>query len=252
MSLTTFQVAAWHPGHGTAAVGATPPRVSLTVEVAIMRRRCLAGAASGMHQREPREDDMAGTAAGGGLRRSGSPADVRAAPSDRELLAACRRGDQDAWDLLVGRYERLVFSVALRNGVTREEAADITQMTFIALLESITRLRDEQRLASWLMSVARRLAWRQRRRSERERPAGELSPREDPIAAWERVAVVQEGLQRLERPCRDLLLALYFDPAAPSYAEVAARLGRAPGGIGPMRARCLQHLRTLLGEDAES
>ena len=176
-----------------------------------------------------------------------------AAASDRELLTACRAGDQEAWDLLVGRYERLVFSVALRNGVTREEAADITQMTFIALLESIGRLRDEDRLASWLMSVARRLSWRQRRRSERERPAaGELAGREDPIAAWERMAVVHEGLQRLGQACRDLLLALYFDPAAPSYAEVALRLGRPIGAIGPMRARCLRHLRTLVGEDAGS
>jgi RNA polymerase sigma factor (sigma-70 family) len=140
----------------------------------------------------------------------------------------------------------------LRNGVTREEAADITQMTFVALLESITRLRDEERLASWLMSVARRLAWRQRRRSQREQvPIEQLSWAEDPTADWERVAVVQQGLQRLNQRCRDLLLALYFDPAAPSYAEIARRFGRTVGGIGPMRARCLQHLRTLLGEDAE-
>ncbi len=191
-------------------------------------------------------------AAGGRVSRAGSSGNGRVAPSDLELLDACRAGDQNAWDLLVARYERLVFSVALRNGVTREEAADVTQMTFIALLESITRLRDEQRLASWLMSVARRLAWRQRRRSERERPLEQVSSAEDPIAAWERVAVVQQGLQRLGGACRDLLLALYFDPAAPSYAEVAERLGRPIGGIGPMRARCLQHLRTLLGEDAES
>lgn len=173
--------------------------------------------------------------------------------SDSELLADCRHGDQDAWEALVGRYERLVFSVALRNGVTREEAADITQMTFVALLESITRLRDEERLASWLMSVARRLAWRQRRRSERERlSVDQLSWAEDPTEDWERIALVHTGIQRLGQACRDLLLALYFDPAAPSYAEVATRLGRSVGGIGPMRARCLQHLRTLLGEDAET
>ena len=169
------------------------------------------------------------------------------------MLTACRAGDQDAWELLVGRYERLVFSVALRNGVTREEAADITQMTFVALLESIGRLRDEQRLASWLMSVARRLAWRQRRRNQREYPSIEqLSWAEDPTAEWERIAVLHEGLQRLGPACRDLLLALYFDPAAPSYAEVARRLGRPIGGIGPMRARCLQRLRALIGEDAET
>jgi RNA polymerase sigma factor (sigma-70 family) len=178
--------------------------------------------------------------------------DAEVGPSDLELLSACRAGDPQAWELLVERYERLVFSVALRNGVTREEAADITQMTFIALLESIEKLREEQRVASWLMSVARRLAWRQRRRSERELVGLEgVAWSDDAIATWERVAVVQEGLQRLGRACRDLILALYFDPAAPSYAAVAERLGRPIGGIGPMRARCLQRLRSLLGEDAK-
>ena len=178
---------------------------------------------------------------------------ARAAISDAELLAGCRAGDQRAWDVLVGRYERLVFSVALRNGVSQEEAADVAQMTFVALLESIGRLRDGDRLASWLMSVSRRLSWRQRRGSERERPAaGDLTGREDPIAAWERVAIVHEALARMGRPCRDLLLALYFDPAGPSYAEVARRLGRPVSGIGPARARCLRRLRALLGEDARS
>lgn len=173
-------------------------------------------------------------------------------PSDPELLDACRTGDPDAWELLVERYERLVFSVALRNGVTREEAADITQMTFIALLESIGKLREEQRVASWLMSVARRLAWRQRRRSDRERLGLEGAGwSDDAIASWERIAVIHDGLQQLGQACRDLILALYFDPAKPSYATVAERLGRPIGGIGPMRARCLQRLRALLGEDAD-
>lgn len=204
------------------------------------------------HRLDSRDDDISAAPGAAGL--PVRPAVVLSQPvavSDLDLLAACRLGDQDAWGTLIERYERLVFSVALRNGASREEAADITQMTFVALLESIERLRDEQRLASWLMSVARRLTWRQRRRREREGAAEELARwPDDPIGAWERVAVVHDGLQRLGRACRDLLLALYFDPTSPSYAEVARRLGRSIGGIGPMRARCLQHLRSLLGEDA--
>lgn len=196
------------------------------------------------------KDTLTKAADGGRVPRMRSVRGGAVAPSDLELLSACRLGDQGAWELLVERYERLVFSVALRNGVGREEAADITQMTFIALLESIGKLREDQRLASWLMSVARRLAWRQRRRSDREFPGVEtVTCPEDPIADWERIAVVHEGLMRLGRACRDLLLALYFDPASPSYAIIAERLGRSIGGIGPMRARCLQHLRNLLGED---
>lgn len=174
------------------------------------------------------------------------------APSDVDLVKACREGNQDAWEVLVERYERLVFSVALRNGVAREEAADITQMTFLALLESIEKVREGDRVAYWLMSVARRLAWRQRQRGEREHVGvEEVSGPEDPIAAWERVAVIQDGLQRLAPACRDLLLLLYFGPAPQSYARIAERLGRPIGGIGPMRARCLECLRAMLGDDSE-
>lgn len=172
-------------------------------------------------------------------------------PTDAELLDRCRNGDATAWDRLVDRYERLVFSVALRNGLDREDAADVTQTTFMALLDSIGRLHRDERLSSWLMTVSRRQAWRLRRKQDHEQRPGsavELAM-PDPTEEWARVAAVHDGLRRLAAPCRALLLALYFDPATPSYAEVARKLGRAIGGIGPMRARCLDRLRELVGEE---
>ena len=171
--------------------------------------------------------------------------------SDAELLRRCGTGDATAWDQLVARYERLVFSVAMRNGLSREDAAEVTQTTFIALLKSLGQVRDDERLSYWLMTVARRQAWRVRSRSDREHPVpdpdGDAS--EDPIGAWERVAVVHDALAQIGLPCRDLLFALYFDQATPSYAEISERLGRAIGGLGPMRARCLEKMRVLIGED---
>src|SRR5436305_13408180 len=65
-------------------------------------------------------------------------ADDEAPPEDAQLLERCRDGDSAAWDALVRRYERLVFSVALRNGLSREDAADVAQTTFLALLRSIS------------------------------------------------------------------------------------------------------------------
>ncbi len=176
------------------------------------------------------------------------------APStDADLLRRCRDGDATAWEALVARYERLIFSVAVRNGLTREDAADVTQITFIALLDSINRVRDDERLAYWLMTVARRQSWRIRRRLDRERPMTEVPPAsEDPIGRWERSVELYQALQQLGAPCQQLVTALYFDPAKPSYATLAARMGRSIGGLGPLRARCLQRLRSLLGEDAES
>jgi RNA polymerase sigma factor (sigma-70 family) len=172
------------------------------------------------------------------------------ARTDQQLIRHCAAGDEWAWDQLVGRYERLVYSVALKNGVSREDAADITQLTFVALLDSIEVLREDGSLPSWLMTVARRQAWRIRRRTLREQPwPAELVEPGTAQDDFERVAVVHGALARLGARCRLLLYALFFDPDAPPYAVIADRLQCAVGSIGPQRARCLQRMRALLGED---
>lgn len=170
--------------------------------------------------------------------------------SDYQLLQRCARGDELAWDQLVGRYQRLVFSVALKNGVSREDAADITQLTFMALLDSIEVLRDDGSLPSWLTTVARRQAWRVRRRTQWERQwPTDLTEAGATQDDYERLAVVHGALARLGTRCRQLLYALFFDPEHPSYAVIADRLKCAVGSIGPQRARCLQRMRSLLEED---
>ncbi len=173
------------------------------------------------------------------------------AASDAALLQGCRDGEAEAWDALVGRYQGLVFGVARHAGVSRDEAADITQTTFVALLDTIDTLRADERLAGWLITVARRAAWQARRQHERTQvvvPAQEVT---DPIEDWEQVAWMHECLQSLAAPCRELLTALYLDPRTPSYSEVAARTRRAIGTIGPMRARCLERLRAIMTDGAE-
>lgn len=174
-------------------------------------------------------------------------------PSDAELLRRCRQQDPKAWQLLIDRYERLIYSVALRNGVSAEDAADITQTTFVALIDSLDRLRDEERLASWLMTVARRQAWRLRNLTRRAVPLESVpEPSADPSAEWDTLTTLHDALGTLGGPCRELLLALYFDPQEPSYVELAERFGRAVGGIGPMRGRCLSRLRQIMCEGEAS
>ncbi|WP_229052015.1 RNA polymerase sigma factor [Aeromicrobium sp. Leaf350] len=180
-----------------------------------------------------------------------APRRVLAAPTDSVLLERCRTGDGQAWDLLVARYERLVFSVALRNGTSREDAADVTQTTFVALIDSLHRLEDDTRLASWLMTVARRQAWRARSTSRRDLPletAAEATG-QDPYELWDTQTAVHDALATLGGTCRELLLALYFDSEEPSYADIAADMGRSIGGIGPMRGRCLDRLRSIITQE---
>ncbi|GAA1525738.1 RNA polymerase sigma factor [Nocardioides humi] len=182
------------------------------------------------------------------LRTRGQEAVVE--PSDAELLARCRRRDAEAWNLLVGRYERLVYSVARRNGLSAEDAADVTQGTFVTLIDSLGRIRDEERLASWLMTVTRRQAWRVRNLSRRDVQL-DVAPEEvdESLEDWATVLTLHDALAELGGTCRSLLEALYFDPEEPSYAEIAERFGRSIGGIGPLRGRCLEKLRAILTED---
>lgn len=171
--------------------------------------------------------------------------------TDTDLLRRCRRRDGEAWNQLVGRYERLVYTVALRNGLSAEDAADVTQATFVALVDALDRLRDDEKIASWLMTVARRQAWRTRNLSRRTTTL-EAAPEgaTDPFADWATTTALHDALATLGGTCRDLLVALYFEPDAPSYAEIAQRFGRSIGGIGPLRGRCLDKLRAIMGEEA--
>lgn len=176
--------------------------------------------------------------------------------SDLELLERIRAGHTESWDVLIDRHQQLVYSVALASGLAPEDAVDVTQSTFLALLESQEAIKDEDRLVGWLITVARRHAWRARERRHREQPMAAPGDRdgEDLVDSgglldWEQLSVLHTALDRLGSPCRELIRALYFDPRRPTYATIARELGRAPGGIGPLRARCLATLRTLM-EDA--
>lgn len=178
--------------------------------------------------------------------------------TDRKLIIACRRGDERAWETLITRYERLVFSIARRQGLSAADAADVMQKVFIILLKSIDRLPDDVNLGGWLTTVTRRHTWRAMARLGRELPGEKEDIAEstlllgrrtsDPIDRWETLQTVNEALNRLGERCRQLLLSLYFDPQEPSYADVAGRLKMPVGSIGPTRARCLTKLKALLEE----
>jgi RNA polymerase sigma factor (sigma-70 family) len=174
--------------------------------------------------------------------------------TDRDLIRACRSGDARAWERLLDKYERLVFSISLNYGLTTDDAADVTQITFTILLQNLNILPDEIRLSSWLATVARRHTWRLLARNRREavNPDEDLASNEtlggivDNRERWELTEWLNQGLSMLDERCRQLLLALYFDAEPPSYADVADRLKMPIGSIGPTRARCLEQMRQSL------
>ncbi len=178
--------------------------------------------------------------------------------TDQSLIRACRRGEVGAWRHLLERYERLVFSVPRRYGLSSEDAADITQLTFTILIQNMDTLSEDSNLGAWLVTVARRHTWRlldrNRRKATSERAGwGEditllASEDNEGVESWELSEWLNHGLSLISKDCRELLSALYLKPEQPSYADVASRLSMAVGSVGPTRIRCLKRLRQVLGE----
>src|SRR5436190_23324716 len=90
-----------------------------------------------------------------------------------ELIRAAARGDQNAWTELVGRFTSLVWATARAHRLSREDAADVAQTTWLRLVENLDRIREPDRLGAWLATTARRESLRVIRRGAREHPTDE-------------------------------------------------------------------------------
>jgi RNA polymerase sigma factor (sigma-70 family) len=196
------------------------------------------------------------TLVGTGTRRRSSN-DVTSA----ELLGRAAKGDQRAWDAIVNRYSGLVWSVCRSCGLNQADAAEVSQTTWLRMVQHVDSIRDPERLGAWLSMTARREAWRIHRQSGRTVLVEETELFEDiqstgdevdrGLLAAERQGELQEAFLTLTPHCRRLMRMLMADPA-PSYAEVAAALDMPVGSIGPTRGRCLACLRDRLLELANS
>ncbi len=172
-----------------------------------------------------------------------------------ELLALAAAGSQQAWDQIVLRYERLVWSIARSYRLEQSDAADAVQTTWLRLVEHLGAVHEPERLGAWLATTARRECLRLARRRRRERsdgaddelalvPDGALGV-EESLLSSERDAVLLRGIGELEPRCRQLLRVLCASPP-PRYDAVAAAFGMPIGSIGPTRGRCLRRLREIL------
>jgi len=78
--------------------------------------------------------------------------------SDDTLVAKALDGQADAWDKLIGRYERKIFNFALRLTGNREDAMDLMQEVFMAVYRNLGGFGMRSSFASWLYSIASKRA----------------------------------------------------------------------------------------------
>lgn len=179
--------------------------------------------------------------------------------TDAALVERCREGQAAAWSTLVRRYQRLVYTVPRRAGLGDDLAADVFQIAFQRLYESLDRLDDGSRVRAWLVTTAKRetlrlLAERQRTTTGEE-ASDAIDAQVDPaplqdaqLAALQDLDRLRQAVDRLAPRDRQFVELLFLQEEPLAYDEIARRLQMAEGSIGPTRARCLAKLRGILAE----
>ncbi len=172
-----------------------------------------------------------------------------------ELLLAASQGDQSSWDALFKQFSPLVRSVVASYRLDHETAADVCQTVWMRVFEHADRIRQPERLGAWMATTARNESLRCIKRLQRARPAGELEEEVDATApSPDELAIDDETLRdaltafdKLPEDSQKLMRLLVASPPLP-YSEIAAKIGRPVGSIGPTRSRCIEALKSHMVE----
>jgi RNA polymerase sigma-70 factor (ECF subfamily) len=178
------------------------------------------------------------------------------AADEAVLVARARRGDRDAFGLLVERHQRAALRTAFVVCGTESEADDVAQEAFVKAFRALPRFREGEPLRPWLMRiVANEAKNRRRSRGRRERlavraaataPTSVGSPEELALGAIT-AAHLREALARLDERDRTVIAFRYF--AGLSEAETAAALDVPAGTVKSRLSRALDRLRAQLDEE---
>jgi RNA polymerase sigma factor (sigma-70 family) len=196
---------------------------------------------------------MPGTPVPGVLRQLRRALHTGSGATDGQLLERFRsQRDEDAFELLVWRHERLVLSVCRRILNDPQDAEDAFQATFLTLVRKAGAIGRGQALASWLYQVACRIALRARaglaRRAGRERRGLDLSGLPAALGGTaeqrELGPLLDEEISRLPEKYRVPVVLCYLE--GQTYDQAARRLGCPVGTLATRLAHAREQLRTRL------
>lgn len=167
---------------------------------------------------------------------------------------AWRRGDSAAMDDLVRTLSPVLWHVVRAYGLNQPAAEDVIQTTWLALVRNAHQVAEPAAVGGWLLTTARRTAWRASSASQRQFPTEDAelgrelpdSPSAEAVAVDELSASdLWQHVEQLDARCQRLLRVVAFDDR-PDYSGLSQELGMPLGSIGPTRRRCLDKLRTAL------
>ncbi len=139
------------------------------------------------------------------------------------LVTDCQLGDRRALDTLVRQYQRPVYNAAYRMLGNADDAADVTQATFLKALESIHSFDKKFRFFSWIYRIALNESIDRLKASRRFEPfddtrAADGDRPQDELSRAQSADQVQRALMQLNADLRSVLVLRYFSEL--SYAQI--------------------------------
>jgi RNA polymerase sigma factor (sigma-70 family) len=173
-------------------------------------------------------------------------------PTDADLVARCRGGEVDAWNLLVERFSRYVFAICVQGfRLSSADAEDAFQDVFAKVYEQLHRLRDDDAVRPWIAQLTRRTCIDRLRAGHREEPFEELEPAgfDDVLATLDEALEVRDALATLPETCQEMLDRFFARDE--SYRTIGNALDLPSGTIASRISRCLEKLKKAM-EDSDA
>jgi RNA polymerase sigma-70 factor (ECF subfamily) len=183
---------------------------------------------------------------------------------DLSLARQAAAGNDDAFSVIVDRYSRLVYNVALRSVSSPEDAADISQDTFLKAWRSIGSFRGDCALSTWLCRIALNCCCDHARSAKRHRvlsltvqededskvldiPDTDVTAMpEEELTRQTEIEAVREAIDSL--PEDQKMIITMRDITGLSYAEIAGTLGLEMGTVKSRINRARGNVKKFLIE----
>ena len=182
---------------------------------------------------------------------------------ENEIIRSVLRGNVNDFEKLVTAYEKNVYNLALRMVGDPEDAADMTQETFIKAYRALSSFRGDSKFSSWLYRIASNVCLDFLRSRSRHPQVSLSSSDEDGRTAFElpdmsrnpeeqlmkklSMEAVRRGLEQLPEQQRQILVLRELGGL--SYAELAQTLGLEEGTVKSRIFRARKRLCALLLRD---
>jgi RNA polymerase sigma-70 factor (ECF subfamily) len=147
------------------------------------------------------------------------------AVEDTDLISRVRRGEVEAYNLLVSRWEKRVFNYLLRLTASPDDALDLSQDAFLKAYQNIRKLDDPARFGPWLYRIAHNEAYSLFRKRRPETALEDVNFERNPAPGFpmDLTLAVTAALDRLNPEQREAVVLKVYEGF--KFDEMAEILG---------------------------